>query len=51
MPRMNGLEAAKQIIRDSPKTPILMVTLYLSTQLAAEAKKAGEAGEAKHGKE
>jgi len=44
MPRLNGLEAAKQIIRDSPKTPILMVTLYLSKQLASEAQKVGIRG-------
>jgi two-component system invasion response regulator UvrY len=44
MPAMNGLEAAKQIIRESPETPILMVTLYLSKQLSAEAQKAGIKG-------
>lgn len=44
MPAMNGLEAAKQIIRESPKTPILMVTLYLSKQLSAEARKVGIRG-------
>lgn len=44
MPGLNGLEAAKQIIRDSPKTPILMVTLYLSKQLADEAQKVGIRG-------
>lgn len=44
MPEMNGLEAAKQIIRESPKTPILMVTLYLSKQLSVEARKAGIKG-------
>ncbi|MGH9642080.1 MAG: response regulator [Terriglobales bacterium] len=44
MPQMNGLEAARQIIRESPTTPILMVTLYLSRQLAAEAQKVGIRG-------
>lgn len=44
MPEMNGLDAAKQIIRESPKTLILMVTLYLSKQLSAEAQKAGIKG-------
>jgi two-component system invasion response regulator UvrY len=44
MPQMNGLEAAKQIIRTSPRTPILMVTLFLSRQLSAEARKAGIKG-------
>jgi DNA-binding NarL/FixJ family response regulator len=44
MPEMNGLEAARQIIRESPNTPILMVTLYLSKQLSVEAQKAGIKG-------
>ena len=44
MPAMNGLEAAKKIIRESPNTPILMVTLYLSKQLSVEAQKAGIRG-------
>jgi DNA-binding NarL/FixJ family response regulator len=41
MPEMNGLEAARLISRLSPETPILMVTLYLSKQLAEAARKAG----------
>jgi DNA-binding NarL/FixJ family response regulator len=44
MPEMNGLEAARIIARLSPETPILMVTLYLSKQLADEARKAGIRG-------
>src|SRR5450755_3340233 len=44
MPEMNGLDAAKIISRLSPKTPILMVTLYLSKQLSEEARKAGVRG-------
>ena len=44
MPEMNGLEAARRIIRESPDTPILMVTLYLSRQLSEEAQKAGIRG-------
>lgn len=44
MPEMNGLEAARQINQISPNTPILMVTLFLSEQLAAEARKAGIKG-------
>lgn len=44
MPGMNGLEAARIINRLSPKTPILMVTLYLSKQLKEEARKAGIRG-------
>ena len=44
MPEMNGLEAARQITRLSPRTPILMVTLYLSQPLSVEAQKAGIRG-------
>jgi DNA-binding NarL/FixJ family response regulator len=44
MPEMNGLDAARIITQLSPKTPILMVTLYLSKQLSEEAKKAGIRG-------
>lgn len=44
MPGMDGLVAAKQITSRSPNTPILMVTLHHSPQLAAEARKAGIRG-------
>jgi DNA-binding NarL/FixJ family response regulator len=44
MPGMNGLEAAKQITRRSASTPILMVTMHSSPQLAVEARKAGIRG-------
>ena len=44
MPEMNGLEAARIISRLSPRTPILMVTLYLSKQLSEEACKVGIRG-------
>jgi DNA-binding NarL/FixJ family response regulator len=44
MPGMNGLEAAKQITSLSPRTPILMVTLHHSPQLAEEARKVGIRG-------
>ena len=44
MPRMNGLEAAKEITSRSPSTPILMVTLHHSPQLAEEARKNGIRG-------
>lgn len=44
MPNMNGLDAARQITARSPNTPILMVTLHDSPQLAAEARKAGIRG-------
>jgi DNA-binding NarL/FixJ family response regulator len=44
MPVMNGLDAARVITQLSPETPILMVTLYLSKQLAEEARKVGIRG-------
>ena len=44
MPVMNGLDAAKQITLRSPSTPILMVTLHHSPQLAEAARKAGIRG-------
>ena len=44
MPGMNGLDTAKQIALRSPGTPILMVTLHHSDQLAEEARKVGIRG-------
>jgi DNA-binding NarL/FixJ family response regulator len=44
MPVMNGLDAARVITQLSPETPILMVTLYLSKQLAEEARRVGIRG-------
>jgi DNA-binding NarL/FixJ family response regulator len=44
MPGMNGLDAAKLITQRSPSTPILMVTLHDSPQLAEEARKVGIRG-------
>ena len=44
MPGMNGLDAAKQINSRSPRTPILMVTMHYSRQLAEEARKVGIRG-------
>ena len=44
MPKMNGLDAAKEIRRQSPETPILMVTLHMSPQLESQAKKIGIRG-------
>ena len=44
MPVMNGLDAAKQITSRSPSTPILMVTMHDSSQLATEARKVGIRG-------
>jgi DNA-binding NarL/FixJ family response regulator len=44
MPVMDGLEAAKQMTQHSATTPILMVTMHTSPQLAVEAQKAGIRG-------
>jgi len=33
MPEMNGLDAAREIRRETPEVPILMVTLHMSPQL------------------
>lgn len=44
MPYMNGLDAARMISKLSPKTPILMITLYLTKQLSEEAERAGVRG-------
>lgn len=44
MPEMNGLDAAKEIRRQSPEVPILMVTLHMSPQLEDQAKRAGIRG-------
>jgi DNA-binding NarL/FixJ family response regulator len=44
MPVMNGLDAARIITQLSPETPILMVTLHLSKQLADEARLVGIRG-------
>jgi DNA-binding NarL/FixJ family response regulator len=41
MPRLNGLDAARQILREHPGTPILLLTVQPSDELAAEAKSAG----------
>ncbi|HKN33754.1 MAG TPA: response regulator transcription factor [Terriglobales bacterium] len=44
MPGMNGLDAAREIEKAVPGTPILMCTMYLSRQLAEIAKRAGLRG-------
>ncbi|MGA8538795.1 MAG: response regulator transcription factor [Terriglobales bacterium] len=44
MPHMNGLDAARIISHLSPRTPILIVTLDPSKQLADEARKVGARG-------
>ena len=44
MPAINGLDVAREIVKLSPNTPILMVTLYLSRQLEEEARRIGIRG-------
>ena len=44
LPEMNGLDVARYIVDVSPQTPILMITLFLSRQLAEEARKIGVKG-------
>lgn len=44
MPDLNGLDVARQISGLYPATPILMVTIHLSKQLAEEAQKVGIRG-------
>ena len=44
MPVLNGLEAARQIRKDLPKTEILILSLHLSDQLAFDIIQAGVRG-------
>jgi CheY-like chemotaxis protein len=44
MPRMNGLDAAREILKLSPKILILLYTSYLTTQLIDVAREAGIRG-------
>src|SRR5947199_116829 len=44
MPQMNGVEAAREITRSAPTLPILMFTMYMSSQLVDEAKGSGIRG-------
>jgi len=44
MPDLNGLDVARQITKLFPEIPILMVTSYLSKQLAEEARRVGIRG-------
>lgn len=41
MPRMNGIEAAIQILKEFPDVPILLLTLYISHQLVEDARNVG----------
>jgi DNA-binding NarL/FixJ family response regulator len=44
LPDMNGIDIVKCIVEQAPAIPILMVTLYVSRQLAEAARKAGARG-------
>jgi DNA-binding NarL/FixJ family response regulator len=44
MPILNGLDASRAILRNYPEAVILMLTVFASLQLAAEAKKHGIKG-------
>jgi DNA-binding NarL/FixJ family response regulator len=44
MPVLNGLEAAEEIARMMPDVPLLLCTLYPTTNLAAEARSRGISG-------
>jgi CheY-like chemotaxis protein len=44
MPEMNGLQAARVLVKQQPDVPILMITVDPSRQLEEEAKKAGIKG-------
>jgi DNA-binding NarL/FixJ family response regulator len=41
MPHMTGIEAAREILKDFPRIPVLLLTLYLTSQLATEARNRG----------
>jgi DNA-binding NarL/FixJ family response regulator len=44
MPVMSGLEAGRNLSKEHPESPVLMVTIDPSPQLEAEARKAGIRG-------
>jgi two-component system, NarL family, invasion response regulator UvrY len=44
MPRLNGIDASRKILKDAPETPILMLTVFTSEQLIREAKHVGIRG-------
>lgn len=41
MPELNGLDAARQILRERPSTYVLLLTMQPSEELTAEARRAG----------
>jgi DNA-binding NarL/FixJ family response regulator len=44
LPELNGLEAARQILKDSPGTEVLVLTMHHSEELARNALQAGARG-------
>jgi two-component system, NarL family, invasion response regulator UvrY len=44
MPKMNGLDCLKQIRKEYPKTPVLIISMYPEEQYAVRALKAGASG-------
>ena len=44
MPELNGLEAARQILKKAPKTEILILTMHDSEQVVREVLEAGARG-------
>ena len=43
MPRLNGLDAAREIRRVAPRTQTVVLTTHVADQLAGEARRAGAA--------
>jgi DNA-binding NarL/FixJ family response regulator len=44
LPELNGLEATRQIVQESPQTEVLVLTMHHSEELAREVLKAGARG-------
>ena len=44
LPELNGLDATRQIVKDSPRTEVLMLTMHHSEELVREVLKAGARG-------
>jgi len=44
LPELNGLEATRQIVRESPQTEVLVLTMHHSEQLARDVLQAGARG-------
>ena len=44
LPELNGLEATRQIVRESPHTEVLVLTMHHSEELAREVLRAGARG-------